>query len=304
MQKANKLTEMYRNLFQTAALLLLAAVLFSCCSRDILFTEGTGMIPYECKGPHTGKTVDVYYHIPAGNARTMPVLFVMHGMGRNADEYRDNWNILSDQYGFILLAPEFTDEQFPEEAYQQGHVVDAEGHFLPRKEMTYPIIGEIFHFFKDHSLSQAKKYNIYGHSAGSQFVHRYLLFNDTPEVDRAVAANAGWYTFPTDTIGYPYGIGDSADAIGTDVKAYYGKRMVILLGDADTLRSAALRKTPEADAQGRNRFQRGNRFFEYCREDAAARGVPFNWEIAYVAGSAHSDKKMSPEAARILYGDL
>ena len=303
MQKANKLIDMYQNLFRTAAAVLLTVVLFSCGSRDLRFTEETGMVPYECQGPHAGKTVAVYYHIPAGDVRTMPVLFVMHGMGRNADEYRDNWNILSDQYGFILLAPEFTDEQFPEEAYQQGHVVDADGHFLPKEEMTYPIIREIFHFFQDHSLTRAKKYSIYGHSAGSQFVHRYLLFNDTPEVDRAVAANAGWYTFPTDTIGYPYGIGDSADAIGTDVKAYYGKRMLILLGDADTLRSAALRKTPEADAQGRNRFERGNHFFEYCREDAAARGVPFNWEIAYVPGSGHSDKKMSPEAARLLYGE-
>jgi hypothetical protein len=86
------------------------------------------------------------------------------------------------------------------------------------------------------------------------------------------------------------------------VKAFYGKRLIVLLGDADTLRSAALRKTPEADAQGRNRFERGNRFYEYCRDDAAARSVPFYWEIAYVKGSGHSDAKMSPEAVRLLYG--
>ena len=287
-----------------AATLLLAVVgLFSCGSKELLFTEGTGMVPYVCQGPDAGKTIDIYYHIPEGDVRHMPVLIVMHGMGRNADGYRDHWKKQADQYGFIVLTPHFTDEAFPEIAYQQGNVKDAAGNFNPQESMTYPIISGIFHFFKDHSASRAKKYSIYGHSAGGQFVHRYLLFNDTPEVERAVAANAGWYTFPTDTIDYPYGIGDSAGKIGTAVAAYYAKRMTILLGDADTLRQSSLRQTPEADAQGLTRFQRGETFFEFCRADAARRGVPFNWDKAYVAGSGHSDGKMSVGAAKYLYGN-
>ena len=293
---------MNRKYFALAAIVLSVAILLCCKGEEKLFVEGTGMVPYACQGANAGKTVDIYYHIPAGDIRTMPVQIVMHGMNRDGDRYRDEWIEFSDQYGFVLLVPRMTDEEFPEEAYQQGNVMDASGKFLPQADMTFPIISEVFHFFKDHSLSRASKFNIYGHSAGSQFVHRYLLFNDTPEVDRAVAANAGWYTFPTDTAAYPYGIGESAETIGTDVNAFYGKRLIVLLGDADTLRSAALRKTPEADAQGRNRFERGNRFYEYCRDDAAARGVPFNWEIAYVKGSGHSDAKMSPEAVRLLYG--
>lgn len=293
---------MNRKYFALAAIVLSVAILLCCKGEEKLFVEGTGMVPYACQGANAGKTVDIYYHIPAGDIRTMPVQIVMHGMNRDGDRYRDEWIEFSDQYGFVLLVPRMTDEEFPEEAYQQGNVMDASGKFLPQADMTFPIISEVFHFFKDHSLSKASKFNIYGHSAGSQFVHRYLLFNDTPEVDRAVAANAGWYTFPTDTAAYPYGIGESAETIGTDVNAFYGKRLIVLLGDADTLRSAALRKTPEADAQGRNRFERGNRFYEYCRDDAAARGVPFNWEIAYVKGSGHSDAKMSPEAVRLLYG--
>ena len=295
--------KMNKNLFRAAAGLLLAAVLVSCGGKEMLFTEETGMTPYVCQGPYAGKTVEIYYHIPAGDVRTMPVQIVMHGMGRNGGGYRDHWIAQSDQYGFIVLAPLFSEEEFPEIAYQQGNVKNEAGDFLPKEEMTYPIVSEIFHYFKEHSDSRAKKYNIYGHSAGGQFVHRYLLFNDTPEVDRAVAANAGWYTFPTDTIDYPYGIGESAGIIGTDVRAFYGKRLTILLGDADTLRSSSLRQTPEADAQGLTRLARGERFFEFCKEDAAARGVPFNWEKAYAPGAGHSDGKMAPAAAQVLYGD-
>lgn len=292
-----------KRLIQFALLLAISATaLLSCSGKEILFTEGTGMVPYACQGPYTGKTVKVFYHIPAGDVRTMPVQIVLHGMSRNGDGYRDRWIPLADQYGFILLAPQFSEEEFPEIAYQQGNVVDETGAFLPKKEMTYSIIGEIFRHFQAHSLTKAKKYNIYGHSAGSQFVHRYLLFGDSPQVDRAVAANAGWYTFPTDTTDYPYGIGDGVTKAGTDIPAFYGKRLIILLGDADTLRTSSLRQTPQADAQGLTRLERGNTFFSFCQADAARRGVAFNWEKAYVAGAGHSDAKMAPEAARLLYG--
>lgn len=287
----------------TALLLTLsAAALLSCSGRDLLFTEETGMVPYACQGAYAGKTVEIFYHIPAGDVRSMPVQVVMHGMNRNGDKYRDHWIPLSDQYGFIILAPKFSEEEFPETAYQQGNVVDETGKFQSRDAMTYPIVGEVFHFFRDHSLSRAKKYNIYGHSAGSQFVHRYLLFGDSPDVDKAVAANAGWYTFPTDTTGYPYGIGNGPAEAGTDIRAFYGKQLIVLLGDADTLRSSSLRQTPEADAQGLTRLERGETFFAFCQADAARRGIPFNWEKAYVPGAGHSDAKMAPEAARLLYG--
>ena len=295
---------MNRKLFALAAIVFSVAILLCCCKgEEKLFVEGTGMVPFACQGANAGKTVDIYYHIPAGDIRTMPVQIVMHGMGRNADGYRDHWKKMADQYGFIVLTPHFTDEAFPEIAYQQGNVKDEAGNFNAKEAMTYPIISDIFHFFQDHSDSRVKKYSIYGHSAGGQFVHRYLLFNDTPEVERAVAANSGWYTFPTDTIDYPYGIGNSAEKIGTDIAAYYAKRMTILLGDADTLRQASLRKTPEADAQGLTRLERGESFFEFCKEDAARRGVPFNWDKAYVPGSGHSDGKMSVGAAKYLYGN-
>lgn len=270
---------------------------------NLLFSEQTGMEPYACKGAFAGKTVDIYYYIPSGDIKKMPVQFVMHGMDRNGDKYRDDWIELADKYGFVVLAPQFSLEEFSEQAYQQGNVVDESGAFVSPDSMTYPIISEVFHYFLEHSESQAKKYNIYGHSAGAQFVHRYLLFNKTPDVDRAISANAGWYTYPTEDIGYPYGMGNSAALIGTDVDSYYGKNLTILLGEADTLRTESLNQSKKADAQGLTRLERGVNFFEFCQNDAADRDATFKWKKAYVAGVGHSDSKMAPEAARLLYGE-
>ena len=279
----------------------IAAVLtaLSSCRKEILFTEGSSVVEYACHGPFEGKSVKVFYHIPGGKISSMPVLFVMHGMDRNGDEYRDQWVEQADKYGFIVLVPTFSSEQFPDEFYQRGNVTSEDGSYNPENERVYVLIEEVFNYFTAHSDSKAKSFSIYGHSAGGQFVHRFLLFNPTPHLDRAVAANAGWYTYPSDTVSYPYGINGS----GADVKAYYGKKMIILLGDADTLRTSSLRQTPETDAQGLTRLARGNAFFSFCQKDAEVKGNPFNWRKEFVKGVGHSNTKMAPSAARLLYGE-
>lgn len=276
------------------------AIMACSCQQEKLFKDNTtGVVTYNCGGYFEGKTIDVYYHIPEGDVKNMPVQVVMHGMGRNGDGYRDAWIESADKYGFIVITPNFSQDQFDDEFYQRGNVIDAEGNLNPKEQMTYALIDQVFDFFVKNSSSKAKTYNLYGHSAGGQFVHRFLMFYDTPKIDQAIAANPGWYSFPDESIPYPYGIGDS----GVNLKAFYAKHMTILLGDADTLRTDNLQQTPEADLQGLNRFQRGNNFFEYCKNDAEAKGFDFNWKKAYVEGVGHSNKKMGPKAAEYLYGE-
>ena len=70
-------------------------VAFFACStsasdnENLLFTKKTGMVTYACKGAYAGKSINIYYHIPDGNIKNMPVQIIMHGMNRNGDKYRD-----------------------------------------------------------------------------------------------------------------------------------------------------------------------------------------------------------------------
>ncbi len=293
-------------------LLILAALslCFSCSGnsnnnkekvKNSLFITGSGKVLYKCEAPFQGKEIDIYYYIPEGNIEEMPVQVVMHGVDRNADDYRDNWIDYAKTYNFVVLVPEFTKEMFPEIDYQQGGVLDADGNINSKEKVTYNLIGKVFNYFVEKSESKATKCNIYGHSAGAQFVHRFMLYSDTPYINKAISANAGWYTFPTDTIAFPYGAGETMGKMNLDKAAYYKKDMVVLLGDADTLRSSNLRQTKEADAQGLNRFERGNTFYNYCKNDAEKGEQVFNWKLQYVKGAKHSDKMMAPVAAEILY---
>ena len=45
---------------------------------------------------------------------------------------------------------------------------------------------------------------MFGHSAGAQFTHRYMLLSKDKRISNAVVANAGWYTF-INNAKFPYG---------------------------------------------------------------------------------------------------
>ena len=63
-----------------------------------------------------------------------------------------------------------------------------------------------------------------------------------------------------------------------------------------------LRKTPEATAQGANRFERGRKFVREARTRATEMKCPFAWQIQVVPGAAHQNSKMSGPAAAVLMG--
>lgn len=288
-----------------AALMIVSPDL--CRAGKILFKTGTGQVEYTCQNePFKGRKVTIYYHIPEGNIAKMPVQFVMHGDNRNGDKYRDAWIKKSDQYGFVDICPNFARDIFPDEEYHRGNLANGiDSAQNPSSYYVYNVIDEIFDYFVAHSKSKARTFNIYGHSAGGQFVHRMITFRGAARIGLAVAANSGWYTMPDNSIRFPYGMGDPSgktDGYVYDKKAFYAAPMTILLGTADTLRTANLNQSAKADRQGKTRLARGNNYYEFCKKDAEKLGYEFNWKIEYVPGVGHSNKKMGPAAADLIYG--
>ena len=316
-------------------ILTMISVLTSCTSREILFDGSSEYVTYSCPAPFEGKTVDIFYNIPEGLSGKAPVQIVMHGDGRNGESYFKAWKGFSDERKFVLIVPQFTKEQFSVMEYHQGNVMAADSTFNAKEDRIYEVLDEIFRYFIDHSRIRADKFNIYGHSAGGQFVHRFMMLGNTEHVGKAIAANPGWYTFPADSAAWPYGTGvptdskmdqssgreiaadqetqDGGDDAGSspgilsenEKKAFYAKDMTILIGKADTLRyNNNLHISPEADAQGLNRYERAHSFYNWCKRDAASMGTEFNWNILEVPEVGHSNTKMAPAAVELLYPTL
>jgi len=60
--------------------------------------------------------------------------------------------------------------------------------------------------------------------------------------------------------------------------------------------------TPNADAQGLGRFERGKYFYSQSQKLAKSAKAPFNWQLKPVKGVGHDHRKMGVAAAELLYG--
>jgi poly(3-hydroxybutyrate) depolymerase len=251
-----------------------------------------------------GRKVRVWHYAPAGLPADAPVLIVMHGVGRNGEDYLNDWVPAAEAKRFLLVVPEFSKVDFPgEEGYIYGNTVDEAGQPRPRAEWSFGMIEPIFDAVRARLGNTSDTYRLYGHSAGAQFVQRFLYFVPEARVSRAVAANAGWYMLPDLDTAFPYGLkGTPVTAAARD--AALARPLTILLGEADTdAQHRSLRHTPEADAQGLHRFARGQSFFRLARDLAARSNRPFHWDLATAPGVAHSNRDMTPFALRVLFPD-
>lgn len=230
------------------------------------------------------------------------IVFVMHGVKRNADRYRDDWVREAVANRFMLVVPEMTQQQFPHDAgYNFGNMVDARGAPKPPEAWAWRSIERIFDAVRTATGSTRSTYSIYGHSAGAQFVHRMAMFAEAPRFDVAIAANAGWYTLPNFSEKFPFGL-EGAPITQVRVKANFATPMLVLLGEADVdPNHPQLRRDAASDRQGTYRFARGKNFMRVATDEAARLGVPLKWTLETVPGVAHDSAGMTAAAVRWLF---
>jgi hypothetical protein len=250
----------------------------------------------------SGPPIPVRLFVPDAVDAETPIVIVMHGASRDAERYYENWRSEAAVHDFVVIVPYFSREHFPKSAhYNLGHVFEpGTGEQRPPGAWTFAAIEPLFDAVVEMLDGRQTHYTLFGHSAGSQFLHRFLYYVPGARVKRAIAANAGWYTMPDFGIRYPYGLAESG--VTEEVLAgYFARDLVVLLGDADTLREDDdLRKTPEAELQGAHRFDRGRTFYRVARARAEALGVDFNWRLQEVQGAGHSNAEMTPAAALLV----
>ena len=270
---------------------------------------------YVFNDAETGKAITVWYAKPDSFSADAPIVMVLHGQNRNAKNYRDAWKGHADRHGFLLLAPEFSEELFPGNQYEHGNYFAAtpaqaeKNKTFPQKNhsdyWSFRVPDKIFTDFGAHrETTNRRTYYIYGHSAGAQFVHRMLAVVPETKVQMAVAANAGRYTLPDADESWPYGLKEAA-ATSAEIRKFLAAPLVILVGENDTdSEHPGLRRTKKADRQGLNRLERGRYFYDFGSALAKSLGVPFGWRFQIVPGAAHSNKAMAEAAADLIAQDV
>src|SRR5262245_22792811 len=102
---------MTRTLLRLPTLLLIAllcSAIWACEARVGELAEGAGSFQFADELGNADRPITVWYYAPAKLQANSPVVFVMHGMGRNASQYRDQWIEHAEKHNFLLIAPEFS----------------------------------------------------------------------------------------------------------------------------------------------------------------------------------------------------
>jgi pimeloyl-ACP methyl ester carboxylesterase len=144
---------------------------------------------------------------------------------------------------------------------------------------------------------------MFGHSAGAQFTHRYMLLSNDKRISSAVIANAGWYTF-LNRNNFPYGIKNSPIDISSDhIKWFMSNKTSLLIGNND-INLKSVNSSKGAQRQGITRVDRANSYFNSLINISDNNNIPFRWSYKVVDKADHDYLKMTPVAAKILLEDV
>jgi pimeloyl-ACP methyl ester carboxylesterase len=286
------------------------------CARAGVFTISGGL-------GRENKLVSVHYYLPDDFSPYSKVLLIVPGAGRNSPAYRNAWIDTARKNNILVAALGYPEKDYDLAAYNMGGVIEnfraqnivtstpgvirAQDEDIlfdineDRTKWLFSDFDRIFEFLKLATGSMAAKYDIFGHSAGGQVLHRMTLFYPMSKVNRIIAANSGWYTLPDLTTALPVGL-SGTPIQENELHDSFSLKLTILLGEYDDNDSAGgtLLHTPLIDKQGLGRFSRGQNFFKVGQEMAHKMNTAFNWRLKTVPNVGHDFRDMSLAATEII----
>lgn len=237
-----------------------------------------------------GMSLDMYVYRPA-SCVSPAFLFVFHGDGRAAKSYAASAQEIADRACMTIVAPHFDEDRFSSRDYHRGGVVDEDG-LKPRDEWTTSVVGELIEWAEEMEGRPGQDIYLFGHSAGGQFLSRVAAYDRPEGVKRIVIANPSTHVLPTTDEEVPYGFGGFPAPEATEmIRRYLAAPVTIFLGEEDT-GEEDLTRNEQADRQGENRLERGERTFEMARQVAADHGWDFNWRLIHADDVGHSGRGM------------
>tara|TARA_R110002126_G_scaffold129572_3_gene272483 strand:+ start:14804 stop:16543 length:1740 start_codon:yes stop_codon:yes gene_type:complete len=276
-----------------------------------LTANTTGSFNFTPESPLNRLPIKVYYHIPNGDIKTMPILMSFHGSGRDGANHRDFWIAMANANGFMVIAPEYSTSNYPGlgDNYLMSNIFDdgdnpTTATFNDKNEWTFSTLDPLFEYVKEAISGTQENYSAWGHSGGAQFLHRFVTYLPNSKLATAVCSNAGWYTVPENTVDFPYGI-LNGQLPNEDLTTAFSKKLIVHLGQNDTNTNAGLRRnTIVDDQQGINRLVRGRYYFNTSKDTAEDMDVSFNWQKHEVIGVGHDPQLMANDALQYLLSSL
>jgi len=255
-----------------------------------------------------GIAIEVFTYKPRNYAGG-PLLLVLHGLGRDAERYRDHAIPIADALGYVIAAPLFDTQSFPQWRYQWAGIArriraaepangDTASPLIEPQAPARWLDAQLRPLIESLRSADGQRlpYALLGHSAGAQALLRWAAFAPSDAM-RIVVANPGTWLLPTPAADFPYGFGglSSLPAGDTGIAAFLARPIVVLLGQRD-LSQVNLQTGREAMQQGDSRLARGRKAFAAAQLTAQSIDMPLAWQLLEVPESGHSARRMFASA--------
>jgi poly(3-hydroxybutyrate) depolymerase len=257
--------------------------------------------------PNNGEPVQVFTYKPP-TYEDGPLLVVIHGSDRDAENYRNNAITVAERFNMIVVAPLFDKERFADERYKRGCGMMKDGKLQPKDQWTFNVIDRLVAEMRGRENAPHLPYYLLGHSGGGQFVAKMAMFFPGGAV-RFVAANPGSNVFPDPSMPFPYGFGGLPPELtdAATLQRALAAPLTLFLGTGDVYQNVAIDgfdMSPNAMKQGPVRLARNHNFFNLMKKLAADHGWAFNWRLVETPDIGHSGSKMfhADEIGDALFG--
>lgn len=115
-----------------------------------------------CIRERTGVNQDalcLYYYRPGRWTEKDAVFIAFHGFGRAGAEYCKALRKLAEERNMLIVCPELTERKYPgAEWYQEGGIMDTDGHIREKEERTFSATDRIVAEVKTARRQQGKSF--------------------------------------------------------------------------------------------------------------------------------------------------
>lgn len=220
-----------------------------------------------------------------------------------AELYVASWKDFGEEHDYILIAPAFNQENFS--SRYGDHAMSGYRGLFGREIDADIWVSQLVDIFQQKTEIQSKQFSLYGHSAGGQFVGRFLVTH--PEVvKRAVITSAATYPQPTNDVKWPFGMGELHADVAWDENTINHVDIVpekekwldatkipltVIVGMNDT---AELPLELIPGQKGNTRFVIARNWVQDMRKFAETNGIESNFNLELIPGIGHGMNGLIP----------
>lgn len=206
-----------------------------------------------------------------------------------------------------MVKPEFSETHYPgNNAYHLGRMYFYEENvwassLLSSNQWTFSVPEQIYADVCNKNNLSRQGYSAIGHSAGAQFLHRYLMFWPENEVKKSVISAAGGYNLPDTATAFPYRLKYSPISL-TQFARILTSSMHLQVGlEFNNPNSSSLRRDCITDLHGISRLALALYYWGFIQNVCTARGLVNPWTYSEICGINHSFDTALAEAYKTMF---